>query len=106
MTNAPASFSRRSNVGAPNEENALTRALAEVRDRARFIDLTISNPTAAALPYDETAILAALAAPGALVYEPHPLGLASARRAVAERLAVDAARVAITASTSEAYAAL
>lgn len=106
-------FSRRSHVGSTTEENALTRALAEVRADGRdLLDLTVSNPTAAGLPYDEHAILAALAAPGALTYEPHPLGLASARAAVAAKTsrltghAVDPARVAITASTSEAYAVL
>lgn len=100
-------FSRRSQVGSTTEENALTRALAETRtgDRA-FLDLTVSNPTTAGLVYDERAILAALAAPGALVYEPHPLGLARAREAVAARFGVSADHVAITASTSEAYAVL
>lgn len=99
-------FSRRSHVGATTEENALTRALAAVRDRDAFLDLTVSNPTTAGLPYDESAILAALAAPGALVYEPHPLGLASARAAVAAFTGATADRIAITASTSEAYAVL
>lgn len=101
-------FSRRSHVGAPSEENALTRALAEVRAESAkpFLDLTVSNPTTAGLPYDESAILAALAAPGALVYEPHPLGLAPAREAVAKHVGAPADRIAITASTSEAYSAL
>jgi aspartate/methionine/tyrosine aminotransferase len=99
-------FSRRSQVGTSTEENALTRALAEVRASKPFLDLTVSNPTTAGLPYDESAILAALAAPGALTYEPHPLGLASARASVAARYAVSPEQVAITASTSEAYAAL
>jgi aspartate/methionine/tyrosine aminotransferase len=57
------------------------------------------------LPYDAS-LLDALAAPGALVYEPAPLGLPSARAAVAEEHAIDPARIAITASTSEAYALL
>jgi aspartate/methionine/tyrosine aminotransferase len=99
-------FSRRSQVGTSAEENALTRALAEVRASKPFLDLTVSNPTTAGLPYDESAILAALAAPGALTYEPHPLGLASARAVVGARYAASPERVAITASTSEAYAAL
>ncbi|HWE28447.1 MAG TPA: pyridoxal phosphate-dependent aminotransferase, partial [Polyangia bacterium] len=54
-------------------------------------------------------ILAALAAPAALTYEPTPKGLHAARAAVAayyarrHAVAVDADRVTLTASTSEAY---
>lgn len=104
-------YSRRSHVGSTAEENALTRAVARIRGASseggpRFLDLTVSNPTTAGLPYDEAAICGALAAPGALVYEPQPLGLPSARAAVAARVGASPERVAITASTSEAYAAL
>ncbi|MBX3230779.1 MAG: pyridoxal phosphate-dependent aminotransferase [Labilithrix sp.] len=98
-------FSRRSQVGS-TETNALTLALASARAEARFLDLTASNPTTAGLPYDQAAILSALDQRAALVYEPQPLGLASAREVVAKRLGIDPARVAITASTSEAYAVL
>jgi aspartate/methionine/tyrosine aminotransferase len=87
-------------------ENALSRALAEVRRRPGFVDLTASNPTKAGLPYEGDAILRALAAPEALVYEPDALGLAKARDAVAAEMGTTATRVAITASTSEAYAVL
>ena len=99
------SFSRRSAYDAtPNE---LARALAERRARGeRVIDLTESNPTRAGIPYDEARVLAALGAPGAMRYEPEPLGLPLAREAVARRANVDPARVVITASTSEAYAFL
>lgn len=111
-------FSRRSDVtdaALPIESpNALSRAVARARASAkgeRLLDLTVSNPTTAGLPYDVEAITRALGAPSSLVYEPQALGLASARAAVAaayvERgLAVDASRVAITSSTSEAYAVL
>ena len=90
--------------------NALTEALARCGGRA-VLDLTTSNPTSAAIPYDRDAILSALALPPSLVYEPAPFGLDSAREAVARDLSahgppVDAARVALTASTSEAYAFL
>lgn len=98
-------FSRRSDVGS-QEENALTRALAEARTAPDFLDLTVSNPTTAGLSYDGGTILGALATPAALAYEPQPLGLASARACVAERIGVEPASVAITASTSEAYAVL
>jgi len=87
--------------------NALSVALARRGDRP-VLDLTASNPTRASIPYDRDSILSALALPAALVYEPAPFGLASAREAVARDLsahgpAVDPARVALTASTSEAY---
>lgn len=74
-----------------------------------MLDLTLSNPTRADLPYASAEILAALVHPGALEYAPEAFGLPSARaevaRAFAERgvpLADD--RVVLTASTSEAYA--
>lgn len=90
--------------------NPLALALARARAASRpLLDLTESNPTRAGIPYAGEAILGALAAPGALVYEPSPFGLAAAREAVARDLAsfgpaVDPARVLLTASTSEAYA--
>lgn len=102
------SFSSRSDVDLTL--NPLAAALAGFGDRP-LLDLTLSNPTRASLPYDSDAILSALARPGALVYEPAPFGLASAREAVARDLSahgppVDPARVVLTASTSEAYAFL
>lgn len=115
-------FSRRTRVtelGIPQEApNALTRAVARAHERARtsgprLLDLTVSNPTSptAGLPYATDAILHALASASALVYEPRPLGLDHARDAVARDYAthgfdVDASRIAITSSTSEAYAIL
>jgi hypothetical protein len=90
--------------------NALASAVARRRSEGRpLCDLTVSNPTTAELPYDEGAILAALADPRALVYEPLALGLPAARAAAAGSFGqgvVDASRVALTASTSEAYGAL
>lgn len=98
------------------EENALTRAAKAARRRAgmggpELLDLTASNPTTVGLPYDAEAIARALSSPAALVYEPRPLGVEPARAEVARLYAsqgvdVPSARVAITASTSEAYAAL
>ncbi|HEY8075767.1 MAG TPA: pyridoxal phosphate-dependent aminotransferase [Labilithrix sp.] len=91
---------RTSHEDAPN---ALAQAVA---NRSDVLDLTTSNPTRAGIAYDERAILAAIADPRALVYEPASLGLPSARAAAAAELGIPASRVAITASTSEAYAVL
>jgi aspartate/methionine/tyrosine aminotransferase len=93
-------------------KNALAAALERERARGRrIVDLTQSNPTVAGIPYDEERILSALRNPKNLVYAAEPFGLASARAAVAAELAsrgtpVDPVRIALTASTSEAYAFL
>lgn len=87
--------------------NALATAVAKVRAEGHaLLDLTTSNPTTAGIPYDEATILRALADPRGLRYEPEALGLPSARAAAAKEAGVDPSRVAITASTSEAYAVL
>jgi alanine-synthesizing transaminase len=91
--------------------NAVSRALESRRAAAAdLIDLTESNPTVVGLHYPPD-LLAAMADPKALRYEPRPLGLTSAREAVARAFTrqgrlVDAGRIALTASTSEAYALL
>ncbi|MGH9387278.1 MAG: pyridoxal phosphate-dependent aminotransferase [Vicinamibacterales bacterium] len=93
------------------DPNPLARAIAEIRRRGgSFIDLTESNPTRVGLTYSAD-LLAPLADPEALAYDPQPLGLWSARAAVAgdfrrRGIVISADRVAITASTSEAYALL
>jgi aspartate/methionine/tyrosine aminotransferase len=103
-------FSARSSVDLA--QNRLAEALERARTRGRrILDLTVSNPTAAGIPYDEAAILAAVGGRGALLYEPAAFGIDRAREAVARDLsahgpAVDARRVVLTASTSEAYAFL
>jgi alanine-synthesizing transaminase len=92
-------------------QNRFTQALEEVRaGGAQVLDLTISNPTRAALRYDEAAILGALASPRALDYDPQPKGLLEAREAVAEYYAaehgirgLDAEQIVLTTSTSEGY---
>jgi aspartate/methionine/tyrosine aminotransferase len=90
--------------------NAHALLLDELRGAgARLIDLTISNPTRAGIPYPDDAIARALADPRAARYEPSPQGLREARGAIAARyaeagLAVDADDLVLTASTSEAYA--
>jgi len=90
------------------EVNAITRAVEQLRTAGvPYIDLSESNPTRVGLPYP-AGILDALADPRALVYEPHPLGLRSAREAVAGEFerrgtAVDPEHLLLSASTSEAY---
>ncbi|HEU0090729.1 MAG TPA: pyridoxal phosphate-dependent aminotransferase [Vicinamibacteria bacterium] len=75
---------------------------------APLLDLTETNPTRAGLraPAD---ILAALADPAALAYDPEPLGRRDAREAIAadgrrRGAEIDPDRLVLTASTSEAYA--
>jgi alanine-synthesizing transaminase len=88
--------------------NRLTQLLdAKRRCGATVLDLTESNPTRAALVYP-TATVEALSDPRALLYEPAPDGLLSAREAVVGYYAgrgqvVDPARILLTASTSEGY---
>lgn len=91
--------------------NALTRAVAELREKNRPIsDLTASNPTVAGLPYDTGAITRALSGTRALTYEPLAFGMPSAREAAAQEMSrakpVDPSRVFLTASSSEAYSFL
>lgn len=83
---------------------AKAQALAEGR---RLLDLTVSNPTRAGIAYPDD-LLAALADPRALRYEPEAAGLRAAREAVAEYYANHGAtvhpdQILLTASTSEAY---
>ena len=100
-------FSRR--VPADHSANRLSALIEQRRAQGRTIlDLTESNPTRCGFLYDERALLAALASPGALLYEPHPQGLASARSAVAAYYSgigspVDPESLFLTTGTSEAY---
>ncbi|HKT80970.1 MAG TPA: pyridoxal phosphate-dependent aminotransferase [Vicinamibacterales bacterium] len=88
--------------------NRLTAALAAARGRKQpIIDLTVSNPTRIGLAYPEN-LFSAFSSPEALVYSPLPLGIMGARQAVADDYArrgidVSPERIALTASTSEAY---
>jgi len=91
--------------------NRLTQAVAALtRAGRRFTDLTLSNPTRAGFEYPDD-LLAPLADARALEYAPLPLGLRSAREAVARdyaRQGIDVAadRIVLTASTSDAYSML
>jgi alanine-synthesizing transaminase len=92
------------------EPNAVARALSSRRHGRPVIDLTATNPTSAGFTYPQD-LLQPLANPRALDYEPQALGLWSARAAVAadfrrRGIVISADRVALTSSTSEAYALL
>ena len=98
-------FSRRAHWSAPL--NALTRAREErLRQGMPLLDLTVSNPTRAGLPYPEDQLSAAYARGARAVYDAQPLGMLPAREVVAAHLDCEAADVVITASTSEAYSFL
>ena len=74
----------------------------------RLLDLTVSNPTVCGFRYDEDMVLGSLSDARALVYDPDPRGMRSAREAVAEYYAdhgatVDPDSIVMTTSTSEGY---
>jgi aspartate/methionine/tyrosine aminotransferase len=102
---------RSSRLPASLEPNALARAVDARRRRGGTIaDLTDTNPTRAGFTYPPE-LLAPLADARALEYDPQPLGLWPARAAVAADFrrrgtVISADRVALTSSTSEAYALL
>src|ERR1700722_2089029 len=91
--------------------NALHLAL-EARAGRGYIDLTVSNPTLAGLPFPAPeALRAALASPAVLDYRPEPFGQPTARAALsawlaAHGLSLPIDQLCLTASTSEAYAFL
>jgi hypothetical protein len=91
--------------------NRLTAALTAARAEGRTIlDLTESNPTRAGFEYPDD-LLRLLADSRGLTYAPAPFGLLDARAAVARDYArrgfgVRPGRIALTASTSEAYGCL
>ena len=97
-------------VPGDRRPNALSLAAARARARGPVLDLTLSNPTRAGIDYPP-ALLAGLSDPAALTYRPAPLGLADAREAIAldyarRGLRVEADRIVLTSSTSEAYSIL
>lgn len=100
-----------SRLPASLRENAFTRARSRLRALgAPLLDLTISNPTSAGIPYPPD-LLSSLADARGFRYEPEPLGLLAARTAIAGMLSSHRSPVApedvvLIASTSEAYALL
>jgi alanine-synthesizing transaminase len=91
-------------------------SLSALIDRQRrsgitLLDLTVSNPTEAFTGYPSALIAAALAQVADLRYRPEPFGDLHAREAISATYAshgpsISPARLALTASTSEAYAVL
>jgi len=95
-------FSRRSDH--EREPNAITVAFANARARGALrADLTTSNPTLVGLGLDADAIRSAYAGLPIDRYDPDPRGSHASREAFAKRLGLDASRILLTASTSEAY---
>ncbi len=103
-------FSERTNWNLA--ENDLTAAIRERRASGHeLFDLTVSNPTHCGFDYEVAALLAPLHNPEALHYEPEPLGMVSAREAVAAYYrdagaSVTPEHICLTTSTSEAYSFL
>jgi aspartate/methionine/tyrosine aminotransferase len=104
------SFSRR--LAWMTEENAMAHAEAERRAAGLpILDLTVSNPTVAELPYPAEALAQAFVNPRVVQYRPSPRGLLQARQLVVADYArrgatVSAENVVLTASSSESYALL
>lgn len=99
----PLTFSRRL---PPLEANRLAAARA-ARPADRLIDLSVSNPTVVGLGHPPD-LVAPLADPRGLRYEPCALGLPEAREAVARdyarhRASISPESIVLTASTSEGY---
>ena len=90
-------------------ESRFAAAVREARTAGRgVVDLTVSNPTVCGFAYDVEAILGSLGNAGAMVYDPDPRGMGSARQAVAgyyrdHGAEVDPDAVVLTTSTSEGY---
>lgn len=99
-------FSRR--LPADLRPNAFT--LAKSARGVVPYDLTAGNPTACGIPYPPD-LLAPLAGPRGLAYNPDPKGIRRAREAIAVEYAargaaIDPERIVLTASSSEAYGLL
>jgi aspartate/methionine/tyrosine aminotransferase len=87
--------------------NRLALAVQRARAAGPLLDLTESNPTRAGFEYPPD-LLTPLAHPRGLTYQPSPLGLPEARRAVAadyarRGVAIHEDRIVLSASTSDAY---
>jgi alanine-synthesizing transaminase len=100
-------FSKR--TGWDVGESGLAVALREARASGRRLyDLTVSNPTVCGFSYDAEWVLRGLRDEQALVYDPDPRGMRSAREAVGKYYEGHGARVDVdslvmTTSTSEGY---
>jgi alanine-synthesizing transaminase len=101
-------FSQRTNWRLTS--NALTHAIEEARTSGKkILDLAASNPSEVGVRPDAEIVLAALANPEAMHYDPQPRGLLGARQAVcryyreSHEIDLDPERLILTTSTSEAY---
>jgi hypothetical protein len=89
--------------------NVLTRAAAGRRRKGEpILDWTLSNPTHCGFPYAGDEILAALASPAGLHYEPDAQGLRDSREAISawygrQGVLLDPGSLFLTAGSSEAY---
>lgn len=103
-------FSRRTAWDrSPNELARLVTA--RTAEGSELLDLTVSDPFAAGLGWDEGRLADLLSLAGLAEHRPEPLGLLSAREAVAHwscarGLPLRPDRLVLTASTSEAYSFL
>ncbi len=102
-------FSERTNWDTAESDLARAHRL-RVEAGLPIADLTASNPTRCGFAYDPS-LLAALADPQALEYDPQPMGSLRAREAVCDYYAdhgvrVGPSQVLLTTSTSEAYSFL
>src|SRR2546423_8797887 len=87
-------FSRR--TGWDLSESSFASALRQARASGRRLwDLTVSNPTRCGFDYDADVLHPLVADLHALTYDPNPLGLVSARDAVARYYAAHQAKVEI-----------
>ena len=100
-------FSKRTNWDV--KLNHLSQTIGELRKKGeKLIDLTESNPTRCGFRYLSPEILAPLANPRNLLYDPSPKGMLHAREAIAayyanKEVCVSPEQIFLTASTSEAY---
>ncbi len=91
--------------------NRFTQAQANLRAAGmEVLDLSVSNPTRAAFPYDAETILQSLVQPQSMDYDPQPKGMLTARRAVLRYYHdahglynLDPESLILTTSTSEGY---
>ncbi len=95
-------FSKRTDWNPPTNRLALARR----RRGANILDLTPSNPTQAGLDYPNDELADIMARAARVPYTPDPLGLRSAREALAAELRCTPEDLLLTASTSEAYSFL
>lgn len=98
-------FSKRAQWSAPVNRLTLERRKRDARGE-QLLDLTVSNPTRASIPYPEEELAEALARGASAPYDPDPRGIRSAREALAAEQRCDARDLLLTASTSEAYSFL